>query len=67
LKDDACSVLVAATDTAGNAMTVNNQAIYERLVSELEIQFPDRHADLPFVELEKLPYSTAVIKEGLRL
>jgi hypothetical protein len=37
------------------------------LVSELETQFPDRHADLPFVELEKLPYLTAVIKEGLRL
>ena len=73
LKDEAYSVLVAAADTTGNAMTVaafnvlNNQTIYGKLVSELETQFPDRYAELPFAELEKLPYLTAVIKEGLRL
>jgi cytochrome P450 len=73
LKDEAYSVLVAAADTTGNAMTVAafnilyNQPIYEKLVAELETKFPDRYAELPFVELERLPYLTAVIKEGLRL
>lgn len=73
LKDEAYSVLVAAADTTGNAMTVagfnilHNQDIYQKLVDELEAQFPDRYAELPFTELEKLPYLTAVIKEGLRL
>lgn len=73
LKDEAYSVLVAAADTTGNAMTVAafnvlyNQAIYKKLVAELEGRFPDRYAELPFVELEKLPYLNAVVKEGLRL
>ncbi|KAK4544900.1 hypothetical protein LTR36_003804 [Oleoguttula mirabilis] len=73
LKDEAYSVLVAAADTTGNAMTVaafnvlNNGDIYRKLVAELEAAFPDLNADLPFVELEKLPYLTGVIKEGLRL
>ena len=73
LKDEAYSVLVAAADTTGNAMTVaafnvlNNPAIYAKLVAELEAKFPSQTEHLPFVELEKLPYLTAVIKEGLRL
>ena len=73
LKDEAYSVLAAAADTTGNAMTVAafnvlyNQAIYQKLVNELESRFPDRYAELRFADLEKLPYLTAVIKEGLRL
>ncbi|KAK5118214.1 hypothetical protein LTR85_008194 [Meristemomyces frigidus] len=73
LKDEAYSVLVAAADTTGNAMTVaafnvlNNPEIYQKLVAELEGAFPNPNAALPFVELEKLPYLTGVIKEGLRL
>lgn len=73
LKDEAYSVLVAAADTTGNAMTVSafnvlyDPAIYERLVAELEWKFPNQNAELPFVDLERLPYLTAVIKEGLRL
>ena len=62
LKDEAYSVLVAAADTTGNAMTVAafhvlyNQEIYKKLVSELEKTFPNQTEDLSFVELEKLPY-----------
>jgi cytochrome P450 len=62
LKDEAYSVLVAAADTTGNAMTVAafnviyNPAIYEKLVKELETRFPDETSKLPFVELERLPY-----------
>ncbi|KAM0705953.1 hypothetical protein Q7P35_007313 [Cladosporium inversicolor] len=73
LKDEAYSVLVAAADTTGNAMTVAafnaiyNPEIYRKLVTELEDRFPDRTSQLPFVELERLPYLTAVVKEGLRL
>ena len=73
LKDEAYSVLLAAADTTGNAMTVaafhvlNNPAIYSKLVAELETAFPHQTENLPFVQLERLPYLTAVIKEGLRL
>jgi cytochrome P450 len=62
LKDEAYSVLVAAADTTGNAMTVAafnaiyNTQIYEKLAKELENHFPDRMGQLPFVELERLPY-----------
>ena len=62
LKDEAYSVLVAAADTTGNAMTVAafnvlyNQSIYQRLVAELEQKFPDPSESLSFVELERLPY-----------
>lgn len=62
LKDEAYSVLVAAADTTGNAMTVAafntiyNPEIYEKLAKELEYHFPDRASQLPFVELERLPY-----------
>jgi cytochrome P450 len=62
LKDEAYSVLVAAADTTGNAMTVAafnvlyNQNIYKKLVAELENAFPNVNQRLPFVELERLPY-----------
>lgn len=62
LKDEAYSVLVAAADTTGNAMTVAafnvlySQEIYRKLVKELTDAFPDPSSDHSFVVLEKLPY-----------
>lgn len=62
LKDEAYSVLIAAADTTGNAMTVaafnalHNPRIYEKLAHELETRFPSSTSHLPFVELERLPY-----------
>jgi cytochrome P450 len=62
LKDEAYSVLVAAADTTGNAMTVaafnvlHNPEIYKKLATELRTRFPDPDSELSFVELEKLPY-----------
>jgi cytochrome P450 len=62
LKDEAYSVLVAAADTTGNAMTVaafnvlHNPEIYRKLATELRTRFPDPDSELSFVELEKLPY-----------
>ena len=62
LKDEAYSVLVAAADTTGNAMTVAafnaiyNPIIYDKLAKELKSHFPEKTSQLPFVELERLPY-----------
>jgi cytochrome P450 len=62
LKDEAYSVLAAAADTTGNAMTVaafnvmRTPQIYQKLVQELEKAFPDSNAELSFTELERLPY-----------
>ncbi|GFF34720.1 trichodiene oxygenase [Aspergillus udagawae] len=73
LSDDAYVLIAAAADTTGNAMTmaaynvVTNPEIYERLTAELRERFPDPEAKMDLVTLEKLPYLTAVIKEGLRL
>ncbi|ELR03254.1 hypothetical protein VC83_02379 [Pseudogymnoascus destructans] len=73
LKDEAYIIIAAAADTTGNAMTIasyniiSNEAIYRKLASELREAFPDPHASLDFVLLERLPCLTAVIKEALRL
>ncbi|CZR59395.1 uncharacterized protein PAC_09287 [Phialocephala subalpina] len=73
LKDEAHSILAAAADTTGNAMTVaayhtvSNPEIFEMLRRELKENFPDSEQELGFVELERLSYLTAVIKEGLRM
>lgn len=77
MAEEAFNMCVAAADTTGNAMTVAtyhviiNPNIYERLTGELEEAFPDPDAaagktQLPYSALEKLPYLTAVIKEGQR-
>jgi len=73
LKDEAYDLLAAASETAGNAMTlaayniVCNEDIYKNLAAELKEAFPDPSVELDFLTLEKLPYLTGVIKEGLRL
>ncbi|KAI9802539.1 MAG: hypothetical protein M1833_001611 [Piccolia ochrophora] len=72
MKDEAYVMLSAAADTTGNAMTIaafhviSNESIYRRLCKELEGTFPDPSLPLHFLILEKLPYLTGVIKEGLR-
>ncbi|KAG4419518.1 hypothetical protein IFR04_007312 [Cadophora malorum] len=73
LTDEGLVILGAASDTTGNAMAiamygvVSNPAIHSKLAAELNSAFPDPLAMLDFITLEKLPYLTAVIKEGLRL
>lgn len=73
LTDEAFTILTAATSTTGNAMAItsyyviSNPEIYHTLTAELEEAFPNLTMKLDFVTLEKLPYLTAVIKEGLRL
>ncbi|TAQ87316.1 hypothetical protein B7494_g4362 [Chlorociboria aeruginascens] len=73
LKDEAYSILAAAADTTGNAMTVaayrviSDPVIYRKLTDELKGAFPDPNAKLDYLSLEKLPYLTGVIKEAIRL
>jgi cytochrome P450 len=73
LTDEAFTILSAAADTTGNAMAmtiyyiISNPEIYHTLTTELEKAFPSSTAKLDYATLEKLPYLTAVIKEGLRL
>lgn len=62
LEDEAYTVITAAADTTGNAMTtmtrcvVENPTIYRRLHAELCEAFPDPNTDLTYAALEKLPY-----------
>jgi cytochrome P450 len=66
LKDEAYSMLAAAADTTGNAMTVaaykvvSNPEIYAKVREELEAAFPDPNATLDFVKLEQLPYLASI-------
>lgn len=69
--DEAYTVLTAAADTTGNAMTtmthyvLSDSKIYERLHVELKTAFPSNEAVLDYATLEKLPYlvSTAVKRD----
>jgi cytochrome P450 len=66
LKDEAYSILAAAADTTGNAMTVaayqvvSDPVMYEKLTAELKTAFPDPNSKMDFLTLEKLPYLVSV-------
>jgi len=68
----AFSFCVAASDTAGNAMTtatyytITKPEIYDALKKELRGASNDPNQLLGFTDLEALPYLTGVIKEALR-
>lgn len=70
--DESFGFLGAASETVGNAMSMcafhvlYNPEIHQRLRRELVQAFPDPNK-MGFLALEKLPYMTAVVKEGLRL
>jgi len=72
LSGEALSFCTAAADTTGNALetsayyVVTNPLIYATLTKELREAFPDPNAEIDYATLEKLPYLTAVIKEGQR-
>jgi cytochrome P450 len=73
IKDESYSIVAAAADTTGNAMTVacfnicSQPDVYKKLVDELTTTFPDDSGRLDFLTLEKLPYLTGVVKEAIRL
>ena len=66
IKDEAYSILNAAADTTGNAMTVAaynvviNPEIYRVLTAELKAAFPNADDKLEYLKLEKLPYLVSV-------
>ncbi|GKZ18415.1 hypothetical protein AbraIFM66951_000974 [Aspergillus brasiliensis] len=72
LRDEILTLISAGDDTTGIANTVtlfniiHNRAIHDRLLAELKTVMPTPTSHAPYIQLEQLPYLTAVIKEGLR-
>ncbi|KAJ3533591.1 hypothetical protein NMY22_g7270 [Coprinellus aureogranulatus] len=72
MKEEAAILVGAGTETAANACAVtafrvlSNEQVYRRLKKELAEAWPDPEGPMPLERLEKLPYLTAVIHEGLR-
>jgi cytochrome P450 len=73
LTEEMFTVLTAGGETTGHALAMttyyvlSKADIRQKLVSELKSAFPNKKADLEYLTLEKLPYLSCVIKEGLRL
>ncbi|KAF8271918.1 putative P450 monooxygenase [Lactarius quietus] len=73
LLDEAGILLGAGADSAGVALTttayhvLHNQEVLQRLRTELRAAWPALENVPRYEILEKLPYLTAVIKEGLRM
>ncbi|PGH29639.1 hypothetical protein GX50_07597 [[Emmonsia] crescens] len=72
-KTEAYDALAVVSHTTGNPLTITayniaaNQEIYRMLTTELTRAIPDPKSEPAFAKLEKLPFLTAVIQEGLRL
>ncbi|KAJ5769074.1 Cytochrome P450 [Penicillium odoratum] len=72
LRDELLTLISAGDDTTGIANTVtlfyifNDRQIHARLLAELKTVLPTSNSHTTYIQLEKLPYLTAVIKEGLR-
>jgi hypothetical protein len=62
LFQEALALLLAGSDTVGNATSVgvfhvlNNKPVLERLTSELRTAWPDPDTHMDYLTLEKLPY-----------
>ncbi|KAH7316957.1 cytochrome P450 [Stachybotrys elegans] len=73
LEDDAIFLLMAGTDAPGQVLAItafhvlNNPRVLQRLREELSSAIPDPSTLPDLVDLERLPYLSAVIKEGFRL
>ena len=73
LADDAQAFVVAAGERVSFALTVTiyhllaNPSLLNKLKIELKEAIPDPNSEISLTTLEKLPYLTGVIKEGLRL
>jgi cytochrome P450 len=72
LKDEACLLVQAGSDTVGNTAHIGtfyvlkDKRIHDKLVEELCKAWPDKELPMSYEVLEKLPYMTAFIKESLR-
>jgi cytochrome P450 len=71
LGEEANIILGAATETIKGALTVatfhllNNPTLHKKLREELLSAIPEKDTILPLPDLEKLPYLTACIQEGI--
>ena len=73
MKYEAIQFVSAGTDTVSNTMhmityhVIENPSILQRLRTEILTVQPDSTQPAKFSQLERLPYLTGVILEGLRL
>ncbi|OKL60205.1 hypothetical protein UA08_04932 [Talaromyces atroroseus] len=73
LQDEGQILLGAGSETTAKSLTVialhllRDPSVLERLRGELKTVMPTTTSTASWTELEKLPFLTAVIKEGLRL
>jgi cytochrome P450 len=73
LQDEAQLVVAAGVTTTGWALStaafhiINNPPVFARLREELEAAIPDPSAPLSWTELERLPYLTGCVREGVRM
>lgn len=71
--DEGQTLMIGGTETVSNTLTyctyylLANKERKERLVQELRQAWPDVNAKPRWEEIEKLPFLTAVLKEGLRM
>ena len=67
---EAAGITGAGIDTTKTALSqasfhiINNEKIFQRLRQELTEAFPDLSKPPTLLELEKLPYLSAIIQEG---
>ena len=72
LEQEGISIITAGSNTTAHTLSTitfhvsNNSAIRNRLQQELTTASPSSDGLLTWTQLEKLPYLTAVITEGLR-
>ncbi|KAL1792259.1 hypothetical protein ACET3X_010010 [Alternaria dauci] len=73
LSQESQVIVGAGLDTTGNTLDailfhlLDNPSTHAKLKAELVSAMPDPHERKPLVELERLPYLTAVINEALRM
>ncbi|KAJ6184876.1 hypothetical protein N7519_006177 [Penicillium mononematosum] len=73
LEDESALLLGAGTETTARSITVamfyliHNKEIMAKLRAELKTVLPTPLSKASWVDLEKLPYLTGVVNEGLRL
>ncbi|MCJ1395080.1 hypothetical protein MMC18_007961 [Xylographa bjoerkii] len=73
LAHEAFVIIEAGAETTSRTLgsatyhVLSNQHVYDRLMKELRIAIPDASKIAKVVDLEQLPWLTAVIKESLRI
>ncbi|KAB8235276.1 cytochrome P450 [Aspergillus alliaceus] len=70
---ESIDILIAGSDTTASTLTaalqhiLADKKVQSKLVRELQAVQPDEQGILPLIELEKIEYLTACVKESLRI